>query len=396
MNILHTVEFYHPSVGGMQEVVKQLSERLVRLGHEVTVATTKLPERTDKVINGVRLREFSVTGNLAHGISGEVDSYRNFSITGNFDVITNFAAQQWATDALIPVMDRINAKKVFVPTGFSGLYDPGYKEYFQSMPEWMKRYDMNVFLSHDYRDINFARDSGVSNITFIPNGAAEDEFLPPTELNIRKKLGIPDNHLLILLVGSHTGIKGHSEAIRIFSEARIRNATLLIVANNFGGGCTRSCGIGNLVFKVSPKQRLKGKRMIISSLPRRETVAAYQAADLFLFPSNIECSPLVLFECMASRTPFLTTDVGNAKEITAWSGGGLVLPTSLDKKGYSRADILGSARMLEELCENRTERELLAAAGHNAWLESFTWEKITRRYEELYSGLTGMNSSARA
>ena len=35
MKILHTVEFYHPSIGGMQEVVKQLSERLVLLGHEL-------------------------------------------------------------------------------------------------------------------------------------------------------------------------------------------------------------------------------------------------------------------------------------------------------------------------------------------------------------------------
>jgi glycosyltransferase involved in cell wall biosynthesis len=54
---------------------------------------------------------------------------------------------------------------------------------------------------------------------------------------------------------------------------------------------------------------------MITSLSRIETLAAYHQADLFLFPSNIECSPLVLFESIASKTPFLTTDVGNAKEI---------------------------------------------------------------------------------
>ena len=47
MKILHTVELYHPSQGGMQEVVKQISERLVKLGHEVTVATTKLQLSTE-------------------------------------------------------------------------------------------------------------------------------------------------------------------------------------------------------------------------------------------------------------------------------------------------------------------------------------------------------------
>ncbi len=45
MRILHTVEFYHPSIRGAQEVVRQFSERLVTLGHDVTVVTTKLPER---------------------------------------------------------------------------------------------------------------------------------------------------------------------------------------------------------------------------------------------------------------------------------------------------------------------------------------------------------------
>jgi len=45
MNILHCVESYYPSVGGMQEVVKQLSERLVKLGHAVKVATRNNPDR---------------------------------------------------------------------------------------------------------------------------------------------------------------------------------------------------------------------------------------------------------------------------------------------------------------------------------------------------------------
>ena len=56
MRILHTVEFYPPSIGGMQEVVRQLSERLVLLGHDVTVATTRIPERTASSQNGVKIR----------------------------------------------------------------------------------------------------------------------------------------------------------------------------------------------------------------------------------------------------------------------------------------------------------------------------------------------------
>lgn len=63
MKILHTVEFYYPSVGGMQEVVKRLSELLVQYGHDVTVATTRLAARRDKTINGVKIKEFEISGN---------------------------------------------------------------------------------------------------------------------------------------------------------------------------------------------------------------------------------------------------------------------------------------------------------------------------------------------
>src|SRR5207245_8229890 len=98
MKILHTVEFYHPSVGGSQYVVRQLSERMAALGHDVTVATTKLPERTKKLINGVRIVEFDIAGNDVVGFKGNTDEYRNFLLKGDFDVVMNYAAQQWSSD----------------------------------------------------------------------------------------------------------------------------------------------------------------------------------------------------------------------------------------------------------------------------------------------------------
>ena len=387
MKILHTVEFYHPSVGGMQEVVKQLSERLVRLGHDVTVFTTQLPDRRDKVINGVPVEGFAVKGKLAVGIDGELERYKQFLLNGEFDIVTNFAAQQWATDGMITILDKIRGKKVFVPTGFSGFYLPEYKKYFESMKLWMKQYDMNVFLSEDYRDINFARGCGVKRITVIPNGAAEDEFLPDAKINIRALLGIPEDHFLILHVGSHTGVKGHAEAIRIFSKARIRKATFLIVANSFWRGCTNTCKLKELVYNGWFKLKSGEKRLIITTLFRLETIAAYKAADMFLFSSNIECSPLVLFECMASKTPFLTTDVGNSAEIVEWSNAGMLLPTAKDAKGFSMADVRGSAKMVEDMYNDGILREKMRESGFRVWQERFTWDKITRTYEALYHKL---------
>ena len=116
-------------------------------------------------------------------------------------------------------------------------------------------------------------------------------------------------------------------------------------------------------------------------------MSAFKSADLFLFPSNIECSPLVLFEAMASKTPFLTTNVGNATEIIHWSHGGEVLPTLIDKKGNSRAKIQESVLILEKLVRNGRVRNAMKRFGFEAWKNEFTWGKIALTYEKLYQSL---------
>lgn len=385
LRILHTVESYFPSVGGMQEVVRQLSERLAKRGHQVTVATTGLAERTEDELNGVTIAQFDISGKLATGLHGETESYQDFLLNADFDIVTNFAAQQWATDLALPLLDQIRAKKVFVPTGFSGLYDPQFTDYFGSMKSWMEKYDVNIFLSEDYRDINFARQKGIQNITVIPNGADAEEFLPNSNIDIRKELGIPADHFLILHVGSHTSGKGHAEAVEIFRRARIRNATLLIIGNAVPwAGCIGSCERAARDFNRGLKRRIDHKRLLLASLPRQKTIAAYKAADLFLFPSNIECSPLVLFECMAAKTPFLTTNVGNAAEIIEWSGAGELLPTRIDANGLSVAEIEPSVALLNRIYQEPGEREKMRTAGFEAWQQKFTWQQIATAYESLY------------
>ena len=255
------------------------------------------------------------------------------------------------------------------------------------MKEYMKKYDMNVFLSNKYRDIDFARKNNINNIILIPNGAAEDEFLEESNIDIRKNLNISDNSFLILHVGSHTQVKGHSEAIKIFNKANIKNTIFLMIGNSFKGGCKYSCSFKRVASNLQSSLLRNNKKIIITTLNREETVAAFKQADLFLFPSNIECSPIVLFECMASRTPFLTTDVGNASEIIEWSGGGKLLPTIQDEGDYDKAEVNGSVKILEELYLNEKERHNMAETAYKAWKKKFTWEKIASEYENLYRNL---------
>ena len=111
MNILHTVQTYPPAEGGMAEVVRQLSERLVSLGHSVTVATEQHLARDESCMNGVDVVPFSVSGNSVYGFEGDVAGYERFLLESHFDVVVNFAAQQWATDIALPLLSRIAVRQ---------------------------------------------------------------------------------------------------------------------------------------------------------------------------------------------------------------------------------------------------------------------------------------------
>jgi glycosyltransferase involved in cell wall biosynthesis len=419
MRILFCCQFYAPSVGGVQELIRQIAERLVARGHQVTVATSSLPNRDFDTLNGVVIQEFAVTGNLASGMSGEIREYQDFIVAGQFDVMLVYAAQQWTFDALWPILDRISYRKVFFPSGFSGLYEPGYAKYFREMPEILQKFDHLVFNTSKYRDIDFARAHGLEHYSVIPNGASEEMFNVPADPSFRARHGIPEQSFLFLTVGSFTGLKGHLELARAFQRLRLpegRHATLILNGNevqvlesSIGGlwgklkGLVRTHGLRHAAKRIwqrlfgmadSPKRIAEeinraqpNKRVLITDFPRKELTQAFMAADLFVFASNIEYSPLVLYECAAAGTPFLTVDVGNAVEIAQWTEAGVVCPSHVDKRGYTRVDEGVLAREMEKLMGQEEKLAELGAAGKRNWLERLTWGKIAIEYERLFLSL---------
>ena len=390
VKILHTAEFYAPSRGGAQEVVRQLSELLVQRGHQVTVATTRLPERRQELLNGVRVVDFDIRGNAVRGIQGEAERYQEFLLQGDFDVMLNYAAQEWTADLAFPLLERLAYPAVLVPCGFSALNAPEYQEYYRQMPDVLRRYQRLVFHASQYRDIEFARRHGLQRLTIIPNGAAEYEFAA-AQPSFRQRYNLPASLPLLLTVGSHTAAKGHRETIEAFRLARIDRAALVVIGNRIAG---RTCY--NDCWRRALRARglsLGRKRVLLLDPPRSEVVAAYQAADLVVFPSNLEYSPLVLFEAMAAGVPYLSSDCGNAAEITQWGGGGEMLET-LPLAGDSvRVDPLILARAIERLLADPARRRALGQTGQSAWRQGFTWEKIALRYEALYQELAGVRQA---
>jgi L-malate glycosyltransferase len=387
MNILHTVEFYWPHMGGSQEVVRQISECLSRFGHSVTVATSKHAKRNGKTMNGVTIRDFQVTGNEICGFRGEAETYREFVLDSRFDVMMNYGAQLWSTDLVLPLLPKLKHKKILAPCGFWGLFEPRFQEYFARMPDRLRQYEGLIFHSSTYRDIAFARDHGLTHCAIIANGACEKEFDDTTEgdHSFREHYAIPFEAPLILSVGNHEKLKGHALIIEAFKRARIKSGTLVIIGRPLGySTCLPKCVVQAAQTRLFSFGR---KKVLFLNPPRADVVKAYRAADLFVLGSDLECSPVVLFEALASATPFIATDCGNVREIAGWSNGGIVVEGQRLEGGRIRTEPAMMAKAIEELLANEAQRKALGEAGHEVWKSRYTWSHISRQYEKLYQSL---------
>jgi glycosyltransferase involved in cell wall biosynthesis len=399
MKLLFCCENYPPSIGGVQEVIRQIAERLVLSGFEVTVATSAHPNRdADVLMKGVRVLSFPVSGNFIHGMRGELSSYRRLLLEGNFDVIMIKAAQQWTFDAAIDVLPSLNCRKFLIPCGFSGLNKKLYRKYFQLMPRWLAYFDGLIFYSHEYQDTLFARQHGLKNLYFLSNGVDEQEFLDLDSHNIRKKLGIPQGHDILLSVGSLIAEKGHWEVVRAFANAKINRATTLVINGNSPKGGMFSKAkrmIKNLTtgrFPLEIELCLRGlssksedKSVLIVDLKRIDLVNLYKASNLFIFASHVEYSPLVLFEAAAAGVPFISSAAGNSAEIADWTGAGKIIPPMTNKNAEVSIDVLTG--YIEDNLENRNQLQYKGECGRSAiFSKGFTWAEITKLYQSLLCG----------
>jgi L-malate glycosyltransferase len=415
MRLLFCCQFYAPSIGGVQEVMRELAEQLTLRGHQVTVATSQEHDRDFQSLNGVAIEGFSVSGNGVSGMLGEILRYQQYVIDGGFDAVMIMAAQQWTFDALWPVFDQIKSRKIFIPCGYSGFYESAYSGYFKQLPSVLKKLDHLVFHSTNYRDINFARTCGLKNFSVIPVGASRSAYNVEPDRMFRSKHGIREETFVFLTVGTFTGIKGHLELARAFSFLKLKkneHATLILNGNQVKspahgvlGTCRKifhliktqglsylfkkACriiwpGDNNLIEIVKKINRSQAqKKVLFTDFSRKDLTQLFMTADLFVFASKIEYSPLVLFEAAAAGTPFLSVGVGNASEIAQWTGAGVMCPSIVDNKGYTTVSENDLAVAMADLMRKPEHLEALGRAGRKNWIQKFNWEEIAVYYEQL-------------
>lgn len=323
MRILMLSWEYPPRVvGGIARVVHDLSHRLIKDGHDVTVVTYRdgnVPYFEDD--NGVkvyRVDNFMIQPNnfidwvMQLNFNMIAKTGEIIAKEGNFDVIhahdwlVAYAAKTLKVSYNLPIVSTIHATEAGRNNGIREE-----QQKYINDTEWMLTYESSeVIVNSNYMKNELQRLFGLpfEKINVIPNGVSASNFtVSERDYDFRRRYAM-DNEKIILFMGRLVYEKGVQNLIAAMPKIlRNYHDAKLIVAGK--GGMlgelqqeVRNLGLGNKVYftgQLSPKQVQK----------------MYKCADIAVFPSTYEPFGIVAIESMLLGVPTVVSDVGGLNEI---------------------------------------------------------------------------------
>lgn len=304
MKVLQVCQRYAPYIGGIEEHVRNVSERLAP-DFDVSVATTdpsgKLPRKTR--INNVEIIRFrSCAPNEAYFFSAALRRYLKEN-SGDFDIVHTHGYSVFPS--LYAAWAKGKNKLVFTPhyhgtghTWFRSLLHRPYRHFGKRIFDVANRivcvsnYEKRLVLE-DFR-------LGEEKISVIPNGVDLAEF---TNL-MREK----HDDKRILYVGRLERYKGVHHLIEVLPKLG-PGFRLEIV----GKGPYRE-SLNSLVERLC----LENSVDFSQDLPRKELLQKYANADVFALLSEHEAFGISVAEALRAGTPCI---VANTSALSEWVDG---------------------------------------------------------------------------
>jgi glycosyltransferase involved in cell wall biosynthesis len=214
-------------------------------------------------------------------------------------------------------------------------------------------------------------------VRLIPNGIRLDRFASADgNPELRARLGIPAEALLVGTAGSLRAVKNHARLLE--AVASVPPGTPLHVLL-VGDGEERPA----LEARASAPD-LAGR--IHFAGYQSDPAPFYRAMDIFALTSDSEQMPLALLEAMASSLPAVSTDVGDVRAILPPEQSAFVVPP-----GRAAAGALG--RKLADLAGSPELRRQLGALNRKRAEERYSFATMCAAYRQVYTSFLDWRSA---
>jgi len=317
-----TWEYPPRIVGGIARVVHDLSKRLIKDGHDVTVVTYRDGDtpyyENDKGVEVYRVDNYMIRPNnfidwiMQLNFNMVAKASEIIAKEGKFDVIhahdwlvaNSAKTLKYAYD--IPLVSTIHATEA---GRNSGIHDDTQR--YINDTEWMLTYESTEVIVNS----NFMKGhvQGLFGLPFdkidvIPNGINLTNFNGiERDYEFRRQYA-SDNEKIILYVGRLVYEKGIQHLI----------AAMPKILENYHDVKLVIAGKGGMIDELKAQVEAMGiahKVYFTGYLNAKQVQKIYKCADVAVFPSTYEPFGIVALEAMLAGVPTVVSDVGGLNEI---------------------------------------------------------------------------------
>lgn len=383
MKILMLTWEYPPRiVGGIARVVHDLSKRLIKDGHEVTVVTYKDGDtpayENDKGVEVYRVENYMIHPNnfidwiMQLNFNLIAKATEIIQKEGKFDVIH---AHDWlvanAAKALknafdIPIVATIHATEA---GRNSGIHDDTQR--YINDTEWLLTYEATeVIVNSNYMKNHVQGLFGLpfDKINVIPNGINLTNFNGvDRDYDFRRQYAM-DNEKIILYVGRLVYEKGVQHLISAMPK----------ILENYHDAKLIIAGKGGMLDELKSQAEaigLSNKIYFTGYLNSKQVQKMYKCADVAVFPSTYEPFGIVALEAMLAGVPTVVSDIGGLNEIVDHGVNGM---KSYAGNSNSIADSVISLLYDKQLAANVSKK------AKQKVKEEFNWNKIAQDTHYIY------------
>ena len=378
MKILMLTWEYPPRiVGGIARVVHDLSKRLIKDGHEVTVVTYRdsadVPEyENDKGVNVYRVDNYMIhpnnfidwimqlNFNMLSKATEIINKEGGFDVIHAHDWLVTYAAKSLKNAYDIPIIATIHATEA---GRNSGIHDETQR--YINDTEWLLTYEATeVIVNSNYMKNEIQRLFGLpfDKINVIPNGINLSNFTGiERDYDFRRQYAM-DNEKIILYVGRLVYEKGVQHLI----------AAMPKILSNYHDAKLIIAGRGGMMDELRAEANnlgLNDKIYFTGYLNSKQVQKMYKCADVAVFPSTYEPFGIVALEAMLAGVPTVVSDVGGLDEIVTHGVDGM---KSYAGNANSIADSVTALLYDHQLATNVSKK------AKQKVKEQFNWEKIAQ------------------
>ncbi|PKD16837.1 glycosyl transferase family 1 [Salegentibacter salinarum] len=199
------------------------------------------------------------------------------------------------------------------------------------------------------------------------NGVNTGSFVRQESFLVRKKLGIPENTIVIGNVAVFRFQKRLVEWLKIIDNLRKSNDNVYGII----------VGAGPLEDEIKTEwERLNLEGIVFFAGLQTNVKPYFEAMDIFMMSSSFEGLPIALLEAMSMECAVVSTDAGGIKEVIRDKKDGLICPTS------NWAQL---SHLCQSLIDEPNELKKYKLAARERVVNSFSLKRMVGELEVYYS-----------